>query len=148
MGGLATGDIHYVTAVRNANAAVFTHVDGVGLHPYGRSPNGWCASGCASYKLPLGDLATEVTLYKQASGRPIWITEIGAKTGDQKWQAEYLSRSFSVLSQMGVPVVIWYGLNDGGNGPRGLVDSHGKLKLSGEAFRAFFSSRSLSPVTH
>lgn len=72
----------------------------------------------------------------------------GKKTGDQKWQAEYLSRSFSVLSQIGVPVVIWYGLNDGGNGPRGLVDSHGKLKLSGRAFRAFFSSRSLSPVTH
>jgi len=62
----------------------------------------------------------------------------GKKTGDQKWQAEYLSRSFSVLSQIGVPVVIWYGLNDGGNGPRGLVDSHGKLKLSGRLFVRFF----------
>lgn len=42
MGGLASGDTGYVTRVKNADPAVFNQVDVVGIHPYDKSPDGWC----------------------------------------------------------------------------------------------------------
>src|SRR5579885_418833 len=78
MGGLASGDVSYVTSVRASDSAVFTNVNGIGLHPYGKSPDGWCATSCdGGHKLPFGDLRTAVTDYENASGLPVWVTEIG-----------------------------------------------------------------------
>ncbi len=141
MGGLASGQASYITDVINADSLAFGQVDAVGLHPYDKSPDGWCASGC-SVSLPFGDLAASVNEYKNAASLPIWVTEIGQGTTDRNWQADYLTRVFNVLSNNNVPVVIWYAWIDsmtGGDGANtwGLYDTSGSIKPSGTAFRAF-----------
>lgn len=136
MGGLASGNPQYIKNVKSADRNAFNQVDGVGFHPYGKSPGGWCAKNCSGGVLPFGDLATAINQYKQAGGLPVWITEIGANTTDTAWQAEYLQRIFKVFQQTGVPVAIWYAFNDG-SGDWGLVDRSGNIKSSGRAFVLF-----------
>lgn len=145
MGGLASGQTQYVSDVRNADPNVFTQVDAVGLHPYGKSPDGWCTEGsqpgCNGNQLPFGDLAASIREYQAVAGRPIWITEVGYGSDDQRWQAEYLRRIFNVFQQENIPVAIWYAWTDlmtGGNTNNwGLFDTQGNLKPSGETFRSF-----------
>jgi hypothetical protein len=137
MGGLASGNTQYIRDVKNTDQTAFAQVDGVGFHPYGKSPGGWCASGCTGGTLPFGDLAASIRDYNQTAGLPVWITEIGTNTTDQNWQAEYLQRVFTVFQQSGVvPMVIWYAFNDGA-GAWGLVDTTGNIKASGRTFLSF-----------
>lgn len=158
MGGLASGNLGYVTNVKNTDPNVFLNVDGLGLHPYGKSPDGWCAKGtdpgCNGNELPFGDLATSILDYKNISSLPVWVTEIGQGTDDKVWQAEYLKRIFSVLSkpELQVPMVNWYAFIDtmtGGNGLNnwGLFDSSGNIKPSGEAFSLITASTSTPTPT-
>jgi hypothetical protein len=65
------------------------------------------------------------------------VTEIGTGCGNQAWQAEYLTRSFTVLQRLQVPVVIWYAWIDTMNPDFGLMDGQGKIKPSGNAFSRF-----------
>lgn len=88
-----------------------------------------------------GDLKSTISRYKSASGKPVWVTEIGFGTDDRAWQAEYLSRTFNIFASQGVPVVIWYGWSDsmtGGNGLNdwGLYDIGGSIKESGIKFNS------------
>lgn len=140
MGGLASGNTGYITDVKNADPAAFNQVDGIGLHPYGKSPDGYCATGCSDMQLPFGDLGQAIDDYHNAAGMPIWITELGNPTTNLSRQAEYLKRSFTVAKNHNVPVVIWYKWNDTpasiGDNTFGLVDKDLKLKPSGQAFLA------------
>jgi hypothetical protein len=137
MGGMASGKVSYLSDVMKADPAGFSKIDAVGLHPYGTSPDGWCASGCSGGTLPFGDLATVVTNYQTAAGKPIWVTEIGTGSSDMSWQAEYLWRCFTVLQRLQVPVVIWYAWIDTMNPYFGLMNAHGIMKPSGAVFRSF-----------
>jgi len=137
MGGMAAGQIQYLQNVMQANLTGFRKIDAVGLHPYGASPDGWCASGCGGNNLTSGNLATKVTDYQTTAGKPVWVTEIGTGSSDQAWQAKYLTRSFTVLQRLQVPVVIWYAWIDTMGPNFGLMDSQKNMKLSGEAFRRF-----------
>ncbi len=136
MGGLETGDPNYVRSVRNADASALEYVDAIGIHPYGKSPDGWCRSGCAG-TLPFGDLATSINDYRHAGGLPVWITEVGINTLDKNWQGQYAQRLFASAVQNDVPVVIWYGIRDGSNGYWGLLDASGSMKPSGHVFTRF-----------
>ncbi len=137
MGGMASGRLQYLSDVMQADPAGFDRIDAVGLHPYGTSPDGWCASGCSGGILPFGDLATVVTNYQNTAEKPIWVTEIGTGSRDMAWQAEYLWRCFTVLQRLQVPVVIWYAWIDTMNPYFGLMDAQGIMKPSGGAFRSF-----------
>jgi hypothetical protein len=136
MGGLGTGDPNYVRSVRNADARALEQVDAIGIHPYGKSPNAWCTSGCSS-SLPFGDLKMSIDAYRNAGELPVWITEIGINSTDTYWQGKYAQRLFLCAAQSDVPVVIWYGMQDGGNGYWGLLDTNGSIKPSGKVFANF-----------
>ncbi|MBO3802912.1 MAG: carboxypeptidase regulatory-like domain-containing protein [Candidatus Brockarchaeota archaeon] len=132
MGGLDSGNYEYVRLV---NPSGIAYVGAVGIHPYGKSPDGWRTD-----LLPFGDLGQAVVDYSIVAGKPIWVTEIGYGTYDDAFQEEYLRRTFAVLERKSVPVVIWYAWIDtmtGGNGQNnwGLYDSSGNIKPSGLAFR-------------
>lgn len=137
MGGMAAGQIKYLQNVMQANLTGFNKIDAVGLHPYGASPDGWCASGCGGNNLTTGDLAAKVTDYQTTAGKPVWVTEIGTGCHDQAWQADYLTRAFTVLQRLQVPVVIWFAWIDTMNPNFGLMDSQGDMKPSGDAFSQF-----------
>lgn len=137
MGGLASGQVQYVQDVMQADPNGFAHIDAVGLHPYGTSPDGWCATSCSGGILPFGDLATVVTNYRITAGKPVWVTEIGTGSADVDWQAQYLWRCFMVLRRLHVPVVIWYSWIDTMNPYFGLMDSQEHLKPSGALFLTF-----------
>jgi hypothetical protein len=135
MGGMGAGQVQYLQDVMQADPTGFSEIDAVGLHPYGASPDGWCASGCGGNNLTTGDLATKIMDYWTTAGKPVWVTEIGSGASDQAWQAEYLTRSFTVFQRLQVPVVIWYAWIDTMNPDFGLMDGQGNMKLSGYAFR-------------
>lgn len=149
IGGLSSGQIQYIKDIKNADSAALSQVDGVGFHPYGKSPGGWCVSGCPGV-LPFGDLATAINEYKNTAGVPVWITEIGANVSDTAWQADYLSRVFTVMQQTGVAVGIWYDIADGTSGTHwGLLDPNNSVKPSGQMFEQFtpqLSSLTTTPV--
>ena len=137
MGGMGAGQVQYLQNVMQADPTGFSKIDAIGLHPYGASPDGWCTSGCGGNNLTTGDLATKITDYWTTAGKPVWVTEIGSGTSDQAWQAEYLTRSFTVFQRLQVPVVIWYAWIDTMNPDFGLMDNQGNMKQSGYAFRRF-----------
>jgi len=87
--------------------------------------------------LPFGDLAASIDNTRSVGGLPVWITEVGSETTDKEWQGQYEQRVFSVAARSGVLVVIWYGLQDGGNGTWGLLDENGSIKPSGQVFTQF-----------
>lgn len=47
MGGVASGQIEYVERMKEI-PGVFSQVDAIGIHPYGKSPDGWCQYGSAN----------------------------------------------------------------------------------------------------
>ncbi len=52
MGGMGSGDnvSGYIAEMKQSDPSVFDKVDAVGLHPYGRSPNGWCTANGQVYE--------------------------------------------------------------------------------------------------
>jgi hypothetical protein len=142
MGGLAAGDPKYVIDVKNADASALEQVDAIGLHPYGRSPGGWCMSQCPG-TLPFGDLAAIIHDYKEVGGLPIWITEIGADNPDKNWQGQYAQKVFLTAQQSSVGVVIWYSMRDGSKNSWGLIDKNNTIKPSGKVFARMTSTRYL-----
>lgn len=92
--------------------------------------------------LPFGDLGQLIDNTQQAAGLPVWITEIGAGTDNQQWQAEYLKRVLRVSPQKNVLVTIWYGwkdnlLGDDGKPHWGLYNIDNTIKSTGIAFTGF-----------
>jgi len=135
MGGMASGQIKYLQHVMQANLTGFSKIDAVGLHPYGASPDGWCASGCGGNNLTTGNLATKITDYRTTAGKPIWVTEIGTGCGDQAWQAEYLTRSFTVFAAIyKCQLLSWYAWIDTMNPDFGLMDGQGEIKTVRNCF--------------
>lgn len=152
MGGLNSGKTAYIKEMIKYEPDVFRQVDGVGLHPYGVSPDGsWCksggkTSGCVALLTYGENLAKEIDNFKLATGKPIWVTELGFGVNNnakaESWQGEYLKRAFKVLSDNGVPVIIWYSWTDkmsgGVDDPGfGLLKDNSIVKVSGMQFQLF-----------
>lgn len=143
MGGVASGQSIYIENMKKADRNVFSQVDAIGLHPYGKSPDGWCKSAeCGDIFLPFGDLAESIQEYRRLSGLPVWIDEIGLE-GSEDFQAEYFKRTFTVFAKEKIPVVIWFSWSDNIGGASkeptkfGLVNSEGSIKEVGVEFRHF-----------
>lgn len=130
--GLASDNwLNYINGVKNADPNVFQNVDVVSIHPYGRTPN---------------EIKSQISQLRQATGKPVWITEIGQSFGtnpnEQNTQGSYLQEVFQAAKQANIPVVIWYSWTDVMKGPDpedgwGLYDTSGKLKPSGQFFKQF-----------
>ena len=74
-----------------------------------------------------------------AVGLPLWVTEIGANTTDQAWQAGDLEATYQLVEQhypSTVPRVFWFCWSDGMVSPFGLLDSGGIPKASYLAYQA------------
>ncbi|QTH43804.1 hypothetical protein J4772_05130 [Cohnella sp. LGH] len=96
------------------------YLDVVSVHPYryGRTPVE--ARAPEGMEEELDALKTLIRSYNGGELKPIWITEIGwpthqSATGtDEKTQADYLVRAYTVALANGVEKMVWYNLmNDG-----------------------------------
>lgn len=141
MGGVAWGQVSYIDDMKKVYPDVFSQVDAMGLHPYGKSPDGWCISGC-EMNLPYGDIAESIQIYRKASGKSVWIDEIGIE-GSEAFQAEYFKRMFAVFVREKIPLGIWFSWSNNIGGTSkdptnfGLTDSQGTIKEVGVEFRHF-----------
>lgn len=155
VGGLASQNFAYVERMKVKEPDVFDQVDAIAIHPYGLypdgpedQPNGWChykSSECP-VSLPYGGVGWVIDKYKEVSGLPVWITEVGQTTSAENWQARYFAKLSKVLSDKKVQVAIWYGWTDKILGPLGkaerddqwgLVDDYGTIKAVGVEFQDF-----------
>lgn len=154
MGGVGSGQVSYIEDMKKAYKDVFSQVDVIGLHPYGKSPDGWCQYGpqnqpekaylnapeCGDRELPYGDLAGSIQQYRAVSGLPVWIDEIGLE-GSEAFQAEYFRRIFAVFSREGIGVGVWFSWSDNIGGASkdvtkfGLTNRKGAIKEVGVEFR-------------
>lgn len=116
-GGLASGNPAYL---QQTIASVGTPFDAVGVHPYGQMVDGFPPGG-------FGELEDLLNRYLAVSGgKPLWITEMGMNTSNQRQQADYIPKMWDMLqSKFGsqVPVAIWFAWSDGMVSPFGIVDA-------------------------
>jgi len=114
------------------------YADAVGVHPYGRRPtDDWPHPGWGGQVLTLGELIRE---YYTVADKPIWITEVGYKTDDTSFQAEFLKRTLEALKADVAeiaPYVFWFCWSDGMRRDFGLMGLAGEKKAPYDAFRAF-----------
>lgn len=149
MGGMNSGTLDYINEMLSVDKNVFQNIDAIGLHPYGTSPDGWCKSksdkSCVA-ALTYGDLGKEVQKFSKATGKPVWVTELGfgvkSDAKSEGWQTEYLQRAFKTLSDNNVPMVIWYSYTDrmqgGVNDPGfGLIKANSVIKGAGTQFQSY-----------
>lgn len=98
----------------------------------------WAAPLYCAQSLPYGDLGRSIDMVRSATGKPVWITEIGTGTDNEQWQGDYLERTFDVLAAKGAAVTIWYAYIDtmGGadGGGYGLYRPNNTIKPSGLEF--------------
>lgn len=144
MGGVASGQVGYVDKMKDKSKGgdpdVFSQVDAIGVHPYGKSPDGWCQYGsanqpekaylndpmCKNRQLPFGDLGEFIRGYKEHAGIPVWISEIGEEEHSDNWEAEYLKRIYAVFSREKVPAAFWFTWSDHISAqPSDKVDANG-----------------------
>lgn len=148
MGGVGGGNYKYIEEMKEIDSWVFNQVDAIGVHPYGLSPDGWCYAKyeppeCGEHELPFNDLEVVINRYKEETGLPVWITEIGA-TDNENWLATYFDKMFNVFSRNDIPVAIWFPwtdemlaldeVTDPAYNQYGLVDRYGTVKAIGVGF--------------
>lgn len=141
IGGLVTGDRGYLEKLSFYQDNIYQDVDGLAVHPYAASSDGWCSCSsifdksseyycsknidpvtgkekCTGGVLANNDLyGTTSGMWRGPGGIPdevkIWVTEVGYGTYDREWQAEYLKRTLRDLSSMSdVETIIWYSFSD------------------------------------
>jgi hypothetical protein len=110
------GEIAYDEFIREAYAAVGAgHWDGVAMHPFPRFKAG---EGYLADILEHLDAVRAALFDSNATGTPIWVTEVGLSTGgpfpySRREQARGLKRIYSALAAMAdVPAVIVHRLVD------------------------------------
>lgn len=140
-GGLGNGDPSWIARVRALAGGVWGQIDGVGIHPYGATPNPGsqdCDLG-GSFNSQLPDYLNRASA---AGGKPLWITEFGWPTPNQSEQARYNSCFFEAASRSGlVAATILYTWSDAQGSNWGVVSSSNNAKV---AHQAFFSACGVS----
>jgi len=144
VGGLASGQPPYLQKVLDSMNGVL-HADAVGVHPYGRRPTpNWPDPDWG-----FGVLGKLIWDYYKVVPKPIWITEIGHKTDDTDFQAQFLKRTYEAantgLAEV-VPVVFWFCWSDGMVGQFGLLNVYGAKKKPYDEYRAFASQPAAPPI--
>jgi hypothetical protein len=145
-GGLASGNPDWLARVIQAQGGSLP-ADAIAIHPYGQRPE-------PTWPTPTwlhGYVGKLIERYQQvAGGRPIWISEVGAKP-EEVDQAGYLQRIYrTIATQFGdqVPQVFWFCYSDGMVSPFGLKDEALRPKPAYEAYRqvAAAAPQSTPPV--
>lgn len=125
-GGADSGNAGYLVEAGEATGRLYA--DAVGLHPYGqRAPNDY-----PSPDWGFGNYTDIVQRYHDATGLPVWITEIG--TEEEDFQADYLFQIYATtrayFTPDVVPHVFWFAWSDGMVTPFGLLHADGSQKDS------------------
>lgn len=123
-GGADSGDPNYLVQAGAATGGLYA--DGVGLHPYGqRAPDDY-----PSPDWGFGNYTDMVRRYHDATGLPVWITEIG--TDDEPFQSDYVFQIYATTRAFFgpdvVPTVLWFAWSDGMVPPFGLLNADGSPK--------------------
>lgn len=131
-GGVDSGNEHYLADAAAATGGLWA--DGVGLHPYAqRAPDDYPSPDWGA-----GNLTDIVRRYRETTGLPVWITEIG--TPDEEFQAEYLLQVHATVRAYfdpeQVPHLFWFDWSDGMVAPFGLHRADGSPKDSYESYVA------------
>ena len=75
-----------------------------------------------------------IVLFREITGKEVWITEVGQKTiddnFDQSEQYRFLNQSYQLLRSQNVRAYIWYELNDRGTDTFGLFDINSNPKTA------------------
>ncbi len=136
VGGLASGDPSYLTAVKTAlgTTTLDSLVQAVGIHPYDKKVNGYPPPND-----PAKELKTMLAAYRSINPTlPLWITEMGLDTPDENQQKEYIGKFYTELRTLDyVPVAIWFAFSDGMVNPFGIVNASNGKKAS---FGTYFTS--------
>jgi hypothetical protein len=129
-GGADSGNVDYLIEAASFTGGLWA--DGVGLHPYGqRAPDEYPSSDWG-----FGNYTDIVSAYYNATGLPVWVTEIG--TEDSPFEADYLFQIYATtrayFSSDVVPHVFWFAWSDGMVAPFGLIDAEGNPKEAYENY--------------
>lgn len=100
LGGTSACDSDFLRLM--ASYGVMQYVDAVGVHGFPLDWNHW----------PINSWPEKIREAEEASGRPVWVTEIGASSfGAEEVQQFGLSRSLELLNGV-VERIHWYSLFD------------------------------------
>ena len=80
-------------------------------------------------------LAEAVAFLRAQTGLPVITNEIGQQTDDPDQTTAVMSK----IVDLGLPIAVWFGLD--GPKARGLVNSDGSLRPTGEAFKRFIEDK-------
>jgi len=128
-GGLDSGQVSYI--VDAASAAGGLYANGVSIHPYGVVPdNSWCPDPGEDLNCAWGTLGGKVDEYASATGVPVWITELGIRTGDTSHEADYIAGAYAAFASRGPSVAhaFWFCESDAMVEPYGLTYRDGTPK--------------------
>jgi len=142
-GGLGNGEPEWIGRVRSLASGVWGQIDGIGIHPYGATPNPGsqdCDLG-GSFGSQLPDYLNRA--YSAGGNKPLWATEFGWPTPNQANQARYNTCFYEAAARSGkVAASIVYTWSDAQGTNWGLVSASNNPKT---AHGAYFYSCGTTP---
>lgn len=118
--GFDSGLVSYVDDA--SNAAEGLYADAVAIHPYGVGLAIWCPDPGEGLNCAFGTLDGKLDEYANATGLPVWITELGIDTADSYHQADYITGMYRELANRGVAHAFYFAASDAMVAPFGLTD--------------------------
>lgn len=112
-------------------------IDGLAIHPY--------TTRVDQLPAQIGVLRRNST----ARGIPIYVTEFGVQVEAEA--PDHMLRGYATMASLGFAALVWYPLNERGDGMVPLIRRDGSVTAAGEAFRfirdnlAPFPARDISP---
>ncbi len=127
-----SGNIYWLKAVLDQTHGQIPF-DAIGLRPYGQRPTHCWPDGWGH-----GYAGDRISQYYKAFGKPIWMTEMGVKTNDDQFQADFLTRFYQMVTdnlQGIIEQVCWFCYSDSMQPSYGLVTELGTPKAAYTAYQ-------------
>jgi hypothetical protein len=142
--GLDSGQVQYVADMGSVAA------DGISIHPYGVVGDpAWCPDPGEGLNCDFGTIAQKLADYHDATGLPVWITELGIQTTDGAHQADYVTGMYGVLANHPeVAHAFYFGLSDAMVAPFGLTAADGSPKPAYARYQALTSAAAYTSNLH
>lgn len=139
MGGLNSSDPNWLIRMRGAQSGLLS-ADVVALHLYGQRPQPDWPSRAWGF----GEAAAMIQRYHRVTDKPLWITEVGVHTDDNRLQADYMARFYSsMLADFpdAVERTFWFAYSDGMVSPFGLLDPFERRKPAYQTYQTLALAR-------